>query len=801
MTAAHYWSSPSGPPGPPQQWHHLQQPEKSPRRRPFGNWLPVICYVAASILILGLGWAFDGFNSGGARQPAEYRAPFYGAVIALSQTPAITYQTPANAGGVSIDASVTEGGEIEGTFAVGGESFGLLVVGGKTYIKPPTSLLGQYVSSGEDASLLAGRWMTDTDVSGQLGDVTSTLPTPSALAQQFLSALNESATVWPTSGSKATKVDGVQAWGAKTPSGELYVSADMPYRVLKLVPTVSASASGTSSSAASAAVEGGTFGALPAAAVTDLRGLNTELASFRKTAYPRTDTVVQAASFLQVSGATALQDAPVTMSPSESGSDLSKVTAPFQQYFKQLPLTIDEKLTSSTAGDGEKPQCSSGGCTEAERITNTETSTDPSVQVAGGNEQAQMDVTFTVDGAAAGSCATEIEIPVNGSGEAECADPGAGPVFAEQEQIKKAQAQAQSQAENGASVPYEVDFEAEVAITALATVDVAVLTQNFNQEQQQDAQSPDPYAVDTSPGAQPSGDASASASGESSTQPSTGPSSQPSSEPSASGQEQPSSQPTSQSTSQTTSEPSYQTPDGTIYPQSSNPYEPVLNSTYSTVATLPQTTSQPGTTTITTPGQAAPVQVAPDSQPTSASSKDACANYRAPGAHGTGGYSSWYVDTIDDATDAVEAGYACLSGAVNLGDNGTSDAVGSPAARAKAAAVGIVTGTVQNCHVIGRLLGGGKGPDNMTPCWQRINVSNMETYERMVSGAKPTTRDQGLLFTEIPVYKYANSTIPEAYRLTAEIINSSGATIRILAPSNFTNAQSFPGVGSINLGF
>ena len=808
MTTAPYWTSPSGPLGPPQG---PQPPTKQPRRGPFGKWVPAICYLAAALLITGLGTALGGSSAGVARQPTENRAPFYGSVVALSQTPAISYQTSANADGVSVDASVTRGGEIEGSFELDGASFGLLVAAGKTYIKPPTSLLSQYVSSGEDASLLAGRWMTDTDVSAELGDATSTLPTPFDLAQDLLAALNESATVWPTPGTKTTNIDGVKALGAKTPSGELYVSAEMPYRVLKFVPTVrsTATSSGASGSAASTtaadltltartrsprsakpaagtnavsgvnAVADGEFGALPAAAVTELRGLNTELASFRKTGEPGArNAAAAAASYIPVSGATALQNAPVSMAPTETNGDLSKVTAPLQQYFKQLPRSIDEALTSSTTSDGEKPQCSSAGCSETEQVTNTETSTNSSVQVAGGTEDVEMDVTFTVSGEPAGSCDADTKFSLNGSGDVTCDDPEAGPVFAEQLQTKKEQAQAQSESEDGAEVPYEVDFEAEVAITALATVDVTVLTQDFDQEQQQDEQNPDPYAVDASP--------------------------EPSSQPSSQSSSRPSSQPSSQTSSQTSNEPSYQTPDGTIYPESSNPYEPMLSSTYSNVSTVPEATAEPGTTTTTT---AQPVpdtpteQPAPDPLESEQSDKDACANYRAPGAKPTGGNSSWYVDSLDDATGAVEAGYACLSGNVTQGPAGTSDTVGSAAARAKATAVGVPTQKVQNCHVIAKLLGGGKEPDNMTPCWQLINVSNMETYEGMVSAAKPSTPDEGLAFAETPVYKYANSTIPESYMLTAQIIDSTGATIRILTPSTFTNAQTFPRVGAINLGF
>lgn len=402
--------------------------------RPRRPWLPWVIVAGSLVVVLVAGlvtWlAWPTSDS--------KRVPFDKAVANLAAASGVRYSSSFADTKFTVSALAT--GEVTGTASSDGEDIGVLEVGGKTYLKPPD---GEIPDGNSDLapSAMQGKWVTGDE--GLLDPVLSRFSSPPTLARRLWNALQQQ-TVFPDAKSAIT-LDGVPALRADTTAGILYVSKDMPYRVLRYVPSGDSGTSHPQSPQPTASLVGPLRQQLPDNGGLDLESLSA----------PQVD---------------------------QAYDDLQSET-------KELSQAVDAGIEFDLSGDADV-NCSEGGCSVVQNFTGDLSSNSSSVQVTGGQVTATMTATVTINGEPAGECTSgEGTFPVSGasvSGQLSCDDPGAGPVFAGVDGEMRAQAEAESAAEDGAEVPYTIPYEAdtEVIANALADAEVDRLVDAENQQRQ-----------------------------------------------------------------------------------------------------------------------------------------------------------------------------------------------------------------------------------------------------------------------------------------------------------------------------
>ena len=412
-------------------------------------WVTVVCGLVVA-LVAGLTvW----LNVAGTAQPPnlDWR-PFYSAVFNLSAEPMAHYTGTSADGTESWDLDVTSGGEQLGTVTVDGQQISVMSVGGKTYLKPPASLLAG-LPSGDDADdAVTGKWITGDATLAAL--LPQGLDTPLDLSAELWTALTAS-TDFPLVGAPTQRVDGIAALTVSTPDGSLHVSADAPYRVLRLTPAAAGTGDAASPSASSAGPTSAASAPGAAAAFVPR-----PMSAVQPVQHPvqSVGRVRQAADFLGGLGQTDVEPMSPTALDQAYGSLID------QTKTLNSALNVGVSFDFNQTGNLE---CSDTDCTVTENVT---TSTESGQGAAlSGDVAATMTATVTVDGEPGGGCDQTTTLPINGSGTMTCDDPG---VAGEVAQIK-AQEQETADAEQ-TDVDYTIDFLASVRIEALAEVQATV---------------------------------------------------------------------------------------------------------------------------------------------------------------------------------------------------------------------------------------------------------------------------------------------------------------------------------------
>jgi Restriction endonuclease fold toxin 5 len=337
----------------------------------------------------------------------DNRKPFDEAVRELTGRPALHYQM--SVAGAAMDVRVTAAGDMTGTLTLAGLKFGVLSVGGKSYLKPPDDVLGSLGGS-RGTTALAGRWVTGGNAAA------------SAVAQQALGPIAMGAKLYeglasarfPGRFDSGTKLNGVTVLRAKLPTGDLYVTKNKPYRVVRFA----ARTGGGQATPGPSLPSLPTIPSLPA--IPSLPGLP-GLPSLPAGRYLR---------------ALALTSAPGGTSPGGMSWDLEPASpADFTQTYddlqvsaRQLVNAVDATVQFAVRGSANV-SCSPAGCVVTANVTNTVSGTG-STRVTGATVSAQMTATVFLNGRMAGTCTSApTPLPAGGAGALTCTAPAAGAVY------------------------------------------------------------------------------------------------------------------------------------------------------------------------------------------------------------------------------------------------------------------------------------------------------------------------------------------------------------------------------------
>jgi hypothetical protein len=394
------------------------------------------------------------------------RAPFDRAVAAFAAAEAVTYRT--SLAGFTSETRVTRHGDSIGTLALLGRTFGMLSIGGKSYVKTPPGLL----PGGGSASLgLRNRWVLG---GGGLAGATAQASAPPATLAKRMAELVDRADRFATA-----TVDGVGAYVAHAPSGDLYVTRDKPNTVLRLtarggpalpslpaipqlpgVPSGSSPPSGTAPRAPSGVPSLPPLPTVPSLPpipdlpdLPDLPKLPAYLAGFwlRAPTPPGGAAQAQPPPQLDLAPMTAPQTDELYEDLASSGTELVSATDPSVQFTAQA---------SGTIGCG-------GGCTVNASVTDQVTGTGQTT-VTGSEVTAEMTAVISVDGSPAGTCVSPpTPIPANGTGQVSCVDPTSGAVA----QARLAQKRAAA-AGKGGLVSVTVTAQVQISATAMTKAQV-----------------------------------------------------------------------------------------------------------------------------------------------------------------------------------------------------------------------------------------------------------------------------------------------------------------------------------------
>lgn len=371
--------------------------------------------------------------------PAALSAPqFEAALDALVYSPGLHYRTTTGDGEGQADLWVNASGDLVGTISQSGQDFQLLQLDGSFYLKAPSAAFGAKPGTAE-AGILGSHWLTGRTAASTVGWNASAYPSPAGLASRLANALGDSPAYDPH-----LDIGGTPVLAANTSLGTLYVASQAPYRVVELVPAASSG------------------GASTAGAVTG--GRQATLAAERSGGF----SGARIPSLADAGPASAVSYLP------ESSGDVANTDKDLTADAGQLSTAVNADLTASMQEDVH-PSCSEGGCSAAG--TETITAESSSGTVTGGSANVTMTANFTVEGEAAGSCQGNATIPVNGSGQISCADPGAGAVFAAADARLKAQAEAAGAASGQTSTSYVIHYAVDGYVYATIAANVSELVQ------------------------------------------------------------------------------------------------------------------------------------------------------------------------------------------------------------------------------------------------------------------------------------------------------------------------------------
>jgi len=133
-------------------------------------------------------------------------------------------------GGATVDLRVTGAGEAVGSVVRGGKRADVLVVDGKSYVRGGKEYWGTLDPRGE---VFAGKWVESDDRA--VGFPVQQTLAPATLAQGLRADFVKEPEPGAGSGPPAeSTIDGVRAWRASIPGGDLYVSAERPHRILRI---------------------------------------------------------------------------------------------------------------------------------------------------------------------------------------------------------------------------------------------------------------------------------------------------------------------------------------------------------------------------------------------------------------------------------------------------------------------------------------------------------------------------------------------------------------------------------------
>jgi hypothetical protein len=380
------------------------------------------------------------------------RAPFFGALVTLASAPEVHYRT------TELDAHVTRNGELTGTVTQAGQEYGLLRVDGRLYVRPPDAVLRRLLPATQ-AAALSGRWLTGKTADALAGRLTAQLMPPAAFADRLVAALATARL--PAQRAHATVVDGVAVLSAATPLGEIRVSRDAPYRLVRLDPPATGTGPGTAGVTAVSAV-GLASVAEPASVAGPASGVPTAGWMPAHPARPAGDDAASASLGF----------------PPEEPGDLGATYDRLLDSAAQLATADDTDVSFDFDG---KPtvQCSSGGCRVTETIT-TDTSSDAPATLRG-SATVRLTADITLNGSAAGSCTASATMPLNGSATLGCTDAEAGPRYQALYDELSADAQAEADA-TGQTAYYSIQAVADVAAYAVASVDAEKLATTLRSE-------------------------------------------------------------------------------------------------------------------------------------------------------------------------------------------------------------------------------------------------------------------------------------------------------------------------------
>ncbi|AJC60612.1 hypothetical protein [Streptomyces sp. 769] len=397
-------------------------------------------------------------NTSGSRQPAAAKQnlePFQQALAELAAAPGLQYKDSSSAGLSKRDITVTASGSRYGTTGYGsGLDRAILHVGGKTFTRRQDS----------PGATDSNKWAAGDGSSGSADDVVKRTPSPAVLAMLLSGLLGDMADA-PSPGASVQRpatVNGTAALAADTPAGRLLITAQKPYRVLRLEPYGPSRSTG-----------GSTAGTRPLSAA-----MRPMAARDSREDPSQTPTVTEGP--LAGSDSQGMDLTPVT------GDAVEPMFSNLEKQTKELSDATDSGISLALNGSGTV-KCSSGGCTANSGFVGQITTSAKS-RLTGGQVTAVMTASFSIDGRSAGRCTSSpSSFAVAGatvSGDLSCSDPGAGPVFASVEAQKKADAQARSRANGGRPVQYRIPYNAQWLITAraLATVEVQKLVNGVKRE-------------------------------------------------------------------------------------------------------------------------------------------------------------------------------------------------------------------------------------------------------------------------------------------------------------------------------
>jgi|GEM_PF-6643456 len=383
------------------------------------------------------------------------RAPFDQAVTNLVTEPAIRYQNSSAEGRAQWDVVVTANDRATGTVTIAGQQIGLLRVDGKSYVKLPDTLFPGS-SQPDTVSGLTGKWLTG-DGGQQLTPQLPIFPSPIGLANELQNALAKTPSFLLQESSDVS-IDGVAALRALTPAGQLYVSQNAPHRVLRLVPSEQSDL---------AVPEVPTPPSLPSLPDMPRPPNLPEPPELPELPKPSAPNLLGAAPLAQDDEDNSATESGQIDLPPMSEQDLLDALEELTSNVEQLTEAVDTSIQFNLQGSANVA-CSPGGCSVTANVTSSVTS---NKKLTGGEVNATLTATVSINGRPGGSCTSAGKLPLNGAGQISCQNPGAGAVFAAVQAAEKARAEALSRARGGAPVPYTV------ATTGIANVNAVAHTQ------------------------------------------------------------------------------------------------------------------------------------------------------------------------------------------------------------------------------------------------------------------------------------------------------------------------------------
>jgi hypothetical protein len=396
------------------------------------------------------------------------RARFVEAVEALGSTEALQYRT--DVAGLAGDIVVSRRGIALGSFGSGPLRIDVMRVSGRTFVRAAgTELPGVDVTQ---HALISGRWVEGTLLENLA------YPQPDALAAMLAAAVSETDEL-PSDGERQD-INGTPVLTASTPRGELSVTAEGPPRVVRF----------RSSPPAGPGGPGGPPPLPPLPSIPGLPPVPSRPGRPTPPPPPTRPAVLAPSSpgpgagmgprVVPAGGAQRVPAPPRPGPGGRSGWGLSFEVSPVSPKVVRekhvrllfevgsLVEAVDVRLRFEMQGQAEFEDCSALGCGIEVDITSSVSGTN----ITRERVDAIMSAELTFNGLPAGSCDTEGQLPVNGTGELSCRviDPAWTAAYVAHEQLSR------TMAARGVPPPPAVHAaQAQVVARAAAEADVEAI--------------------------------------------------------------------------------------------------------------------------------------------------------------------------------------------------------------------------------------------------------------------------------------------------------------------------------------